>query len=60
MHLSMYYVSSFYFSIICLFMFMGLFACMFGVSSILFVGQRVRDIIVWYQSLGCSMGLNGP
>ena len=31
-------------------MFMGLFAHMFGVSSILFTSQRVGDITVWYQS----------
>ena len=31
-------------------MFMGLFAHMFGVSSILFTGQRVGDVTVYYQS----------
>ena len=29
-------------------------------QSILFAGRRVGDVRVWYQSSGCSMGLNGP
>ena len=28
--------------------------------SILFVDRRVGDVTVWYQSSGCSMGLDGP
>ena len=43
-----------------MFVFMGLFASWFGVSRILFAGQRVGDVTEWYQSEGCSMGLNGP
>ena len=43
-----------------LFMFMGLFAHMIGVSSVLFARRRVGDVTEWYQSKGCSMGLNGP
>ena len=35
-------------------------ARMFGVSSVLFAGRRVGDVTEWYQSKGCSMGLNGP
>ena len=29
-------------------------------SSVLLLGRRVGDVIVWYQRKGCSMGLNGP
>ena len=39
---------------------MGLFANMSGDSSILFISLRFGDVTVWYQSSGCSMGLNGP
>ena len=45
---------------VCMLMFMGLDARMLECSSILLLGQRVGDVTVWYQSSGCSMGLNGP
>ena len=44
----------------CMFMIMGLFSCLCGVGRILFADRRVRDVIAWYQSSCCSMGLHGP
>ena len=63
MHRSMFYVFK-YLDLalyVCMFMFMGARFpddLMYGV--VLFPGQRVGDVIVWYQSKGCSMCVNGP
>ena len=53
MHLSMFDVLSIFLHFICMYMFMGLVARMF---SILFIGRRVGDVTIWYQSYRLQHG----